>query len=107
MLILAQELKPAIQRYATMDKKFPYKLEDDEWEALGVLAGHLKIFYDATLKLSGSKYPTLNLFFPEFCEAESKAVARQRDSGQNPGDRTRLTERRLISGPSCQCGGVS
>jgi hypothetical protein len=29
---------------------------------------YLKVFYDAILKLSGIKYPTLNLFFPEFCE---------------------------------------
>jgi Domain of unknown function (DUF4413) len=28
----------------------------------------LKVFYNATLKLSGIKYPTSNLFFPEFCE---------------------------------------
>jgi hypothetical protein len=28
----------------------------------------LKVFYDATVKLSGTKYTTINLFFPEFCE---------------------------------------
>jgi Domain of unknown function (DUF4413) len=28
----------------------------------------LKVFYDATLKLSGTKYPTLNLSFLKFCE---------------------------------------
>jgi hypothetical protein len=28
----------------------------------------LKVFYDATLKLSAMKYPTLNLFFSEICE---------------------------------------
>lgn len=68
MLQLAQELRPALQRYATLDKRFNFKLEDDEWVAVGVLAEHLRIFYEATLKLSGTKYPTLNLFFPEFCE---------------------------------------
>ena len=35
---------------------------------MGVLIGYLKVFYVATLKLSGSQYPTLNLFFTEFCE---------------------------------------
>ena len=64
------ELKPAIQRYASLDKRYPsnLNLSDEEWEAMEVLAGYLKIFYRATLKLSGTKYPTLNLFFPEFCE---------------------------------------
>jgi Domain of unknown function (DUF4413) len=28
----------------------------------------LKVFYDATLKLSDTKYPTLNLFFSKLCE---------------------------------------
>jgi Domain of unknown function (DUF4413) len=28
----------------------------------------LKVFYDAINKLSGSKYSTLNLYFPEFCK---------------------------------------
>jgi Domain of unknown function (DUF4413) len=26
------------------------------------------VFYDGTFKLSGTKYPILNLFFPDFCE---------------------------------------
>jgi hypothetical protein len=28
----------------------------------------LKVFYGSTLKFSGTKYLTLNIFFPEFCE---------------------------------------
>ncbi|KAJ3688033.1 hypothetical protein LUZ61_017197 [Rhynchospora tenuis] len=39
-----------------------------QWEAIKALAAELKVFYGATLKLSGTKYPTLNLFFTEFCE---------------------------------------
>lgn len=33
-----------------------------------IFVGHPRVFYVATNKRSGTKYPTLNLFFPEFCE---------------------------------------
>ncbi|KAJ1697422.1 hypothetical protein LUZ63_005934 [Rhynchospora breviuscula] len=68
MLELALELRPAIERYATIDKHYTLKPDDLEWEAVEALMDCLKIFYTATLKFSGVKYPTLNFFFPELCE---------------------------------------
>ncbi|KAJ3707840.1 hypothetical protein LUZ61_011545 [Rhynchospora tenuis] len=68
MLELVLELKPAFTRFAALDKKFPKILSDSQWSIMKELVKHLKIFYEATLKLSGTKYPTLNLFFSEFCE---------------------------------------
>ncbi|KAJ3685744.1 hypothetical protein LUZ61_014908 [Rhynchospora tenuis] len=68
MLQLALELKPAIIRYGNIDKNYKYCPEDFPWDAVQVVVGHLKVFYDATMKLSGTKYPTLNLFFSEFSE---------------------------------------
>ncbi|KAJ4758120.1 Zinc finger BED domain-containing protein DAYSLEEPER [Rhynchospora pubera] len=68
MLQLALELRLAICRYATLDKRFGFCPADFNWDAVQCLVAHLKVFYDATLKLSGTKYPTLNLFFTEFCE---------------------------------------
>ncbi|KAJ1687728.1 hypothetical protein LUZ63_013619 [Rhynchospora breviuscula] len=68
MLELALELKQAIYRYASLDKRYSFNISDFQWEAVQALAAELKVFYGATLKLSGTKYPTLNLFFTEFCE---------------------------------------
>ncbi|KAJ3686932.1 hypothetical protein LUZ61_016096 [Rhynchospora tenuis] len=68
MLDLALHLKKAIIRYAKLDVRYPYSLSDEQWDHVVTLHGHLKVFYDATLKFSGTKYPTLNLFFPDFCE---------------------------------------
>ncbi|KAJ4782471.1 Zinc finger BED domain-containing protein DAYSLEEPER [Rhynchospora pubera] len=68
MLELALELREAINRYATLDKSYTSKPSEQEWEKVKALVQCLKPFYDAALKLSGIKYPTLNLFFPEFCE---------------------------------------
>lgn len=68
MLSLALELKDAIKRYAALDRNFTYNPTESDWVNMRALMDCLKIFYDATMKFSGSKYPTLNLFFPEFCE---------------------------------------
>ncbi|KAJ3702937.1 hypothetical protein LUZ61_006642 [Rhynchospora tenuis] len=67
MMELAMELKPAFGRYTNLDKKYTKVLNDTQWAILTELIKHFKVFYEATLKLSGSKYPTLNLFFSEFC----------------------------------------
>lgn len=68
MLDLAMELKPAICRYAVLDKNYILCPSEVEWDAVEALVEWLKGFYVATLKFSGTKYPTLNIFFPEFCE---------------------------------------
>ncbi|KAJ1686934.1 hypothetical protein LUZ63_018324 [Rhynchospora breviuscula] len=61
-------LKGAISRYALLDSNFELFPSDLEWEHVKALVSHLKLFYDVTNKLSGTKYPTLNIFFAEYCE---------------------------------------
>ncbi|KAJ4816564.1 Zinc finger BED domain-containing protein DAYSLEEPER [Rhynchospora pubera] len=68
MLELALQLKEAINRYALYDNNFGSCPNDVDWEHVEAVACHLKVFYDVTNKLSGTKYPTLNIFFPEYCE---------------------------------------
>jgi hypothetical protein len=68
VLELALELQEAINRYVALDKRYKLNPSEQEWEKVKELVVCLKVFYDATLKLSGTKYLTLNLFFPEFCE---------------------------------------
>ncbi|KAJ1701665.1 hypothetical protein LUZ63_001444 [Rhynchospora breviuscula] len=68
MLDLALQLKEAINRYALSDNNFNMFPNDVDWEHVEALVCHLKVFYDVANKLSGTKYPTLNNFFPEYCE---------------------------------------
>ncbi|KAJ1689093.1 hypothetical protein LUZ63_013248 [Rhynchospora breviuscula] len=68
MLDLALQLKHAINRYALSDNNFNMCPNDVDWEHVEALVCHLKVFYDVTNKLSGTKYTTLNIFFPEYCE---------------------------------------
>ncbi|KAJ4745313.1 Zinc finger BED domain-containing protein RICESLEEPER 4 [Rhynchospora pubera] len=72
MLELALQLKDAIIRYAELDKTYSFCPSDQNWDHVKALHGHLKVFYDSTLRLSGAKYPTLNLYFPDFCEKWNK-----------------------------------
>jgi hypothetical protein len=62
------QLQETINSYAALDKRYKLNPSEQEWEKIKELVMCLKVFYDATLKLSGTKYPTLNMFFPEFCE---------------------------------------
>ncbi|KAJ3697616.1 hypothetical protein LUZ61_001321 [Rhynchospora tenuis] len=68
MLALALELKKAINRYALVDPKYELYPKDEDWDRVEALVSHLKVLYDVTNKLSGTKYSTLNLFFAEYCE---------------------------------------
>jgi Domain of unknown function (DUF4413) len=68
MLELALDLQEAINRFATYDKRYILCPSAEDWDNVQTIIGHLKVFYDATNKLSGSKYLTLNLYFSEFCE---------------------------------------
>lgn len=68
MLDCAFQLKEGLIRFATLDKKCNLHPSDLNWDKLKAILDCLKVFYDATMKLSGTKYPTMNLFFSEFCE---------------------------------------
>lgn len=39
----------------------------------------LKIFYEATKKFSGSKFPTIHLFLPSVCKIHDKLVEKLHD----------------------------
>jgi hypothetical protein len=68
MLELVLQLQEAINKYVALDKRCKVNPSEQEWEKVNELIVCLKVFYDATLKLSSTKYPTLNLFFLELCE---------------------------------------
>lgn len=44
-------------------KKWGGKPEEDDWKKLDVFLPFLQIFYDATLRMSGSRYVTANSYF--------------------------------------------
>ncbi|CAN6228583.1 unnamed protein product, partial [Urochloa humidicola] len=68
MLEICLNLKRAFESLAQQDPEYAYAPSIQEWEKANVVSGFLKTFYDATKVISGSLYPTANLFFHEIWE---------------------------------------
>ncbi|XP_060969020.1 zinc finger BED domain-containing protein RICESLEEPER 2-like [Cannabis sativa] len=64
MLDSALVYRRAFQHLAWSDSNYEHCPSKDEWERVEKVWKFLKVFYDATLVFSGSKYPTANLYFP-------------------------------------------
>ena len=47
---------------------------EEEWEIASKICEFLKCFYEATLKFSGNKYPSIHLFLPEVIKIHSLLV---------------------------------
>ena len=65
MLDCAIKFRKVFPRYALHDHNNDSCPNDDEWEKIEKLLQFLKVFKDTTNILSGSEYPTSNLFFSE------------------------------------------
>ncbi|KAF2294845.1 hypothetical protein GH714_021438 [Hevea brasiliensis] len=72
MLNAAQKFENAFDRYATIDPCFKFDLQSSDglpdsldWENVRRLVDFLGHFYDLTLRISGSRYVTSNIFFNE------------------------------------------
>ncbi|XP_058184164.1 zinc finger BED domain-containing protein RICESLEEPER 2-like [Rhododendron vialii] len=65
MLSAALEFKDVFPRYSERDLSFAYVPSYDEWEKVERVCQFLEIFNDVTNIISGSEYPTSNLFLTE------------------------------------------
>ena len=65
MLDCAIKFRKVFPRYALHDHNFGCCPNDDEWEKIEKLLEVLKVFKDTTNIISGSEYPTSNLFLSE------------------------------------------
>jgi hypothetical protein len=45
------------------DQKYTYLPSPEEWEGVGAICNLLKVFKKATKNISGTTYPTTNLYF--------------------------------------------
>lgn len=65
MLDRALFFRRAFQHLELSDSNYKHHLSSDEWERVEKTHKYLKVFYDATLVFSGTKYTTSNLYFPK------------------------------------------
>ncbi|CAI0388952.1 unnamed protein product [Linum tenue] len=68
MLDIAKKYKDVFAKLKNRDPLYKCVPSESEWNMTEVICDKLKIFYQATLVFSGTKYPTANLFFPIICE---------------------------------------
>jgi hypothetical protein len=82
MLADALHYKRVFQRIILLhpEKYSKHAPSNLEWDNAAALCHCLEIFYEATKLLSGSYYPTANLFFSEFCEIHLKIIEWQKSS---------------------------
>uniref|UniRef100_A0ACD5Y5K0 Uncharacterized protein n=2 Tax=Avena sativa TaxID=4498 RepID=A0ACD5Y5K0_AVESA len=66
MLSGALQYKDVFARLSIREKKFTCPTSED-WEFAKEVCERLKVFFDITELLSGSKYVTANIFFPKIC----------------------------------------
>lgn len=67
MLQTAQKFRDAFTRLKERDPAYTFLPSDDEWEHLRIVTDCLKVFYDVTKRVSGTKYPTASLYFNDYC----------------------------------------
>ncbi|KAF2294186.1 hypothetical protein GH714_008074 [Hevea brasiliensis] len=77
MLNVAQKFENAFDRYVTIDPCFKFDLQSSDglpysldWENVRRLVDLLGHFYDLTLRISGSRYVTSNIFFNEISSVD-------------------------------------
>ena len=84
MLESAIHYRRAFQHLELSDSNYKHCPSSAEWEKVEKIKTFLKLFYDATISFSGTKYPTSNLFFPSIwqCCFHLKTL-RESTSGSN------------------------
>ena len=65
MLESALYYKKALLHFQKVDANYVHCPSIDEWGRIEKIGKFLKVFYEATLAFSGTKYPTSNLYFPD------------------------------------------
>ena len=65
MLVTAIEYRYVFPRLKLKDRHYSSLLSDQEWNMAKTICENLKIFYDLTNLISGTKYPIANVYFVE------------------------------------------
>ena len=70
MLSDALYYQPAFVRLKSSDRRRYEKISpsNEEWDMARTINQCLEIFYDLTALLSGTSYPTANIFYRGFCD---------------------------------------
>jgi hypothetical protein len=90
---MLESMLPFKKVFETLDEQEPsytFGPSDGEWEMVEDICQLLKVFWHATNVISGSNYPTSNLYFIEICSV--KCVLDEQAKSGNATIRTMVTE---------------
>jgi hypothetical protein len=82
MLATAVQFKEVFPRYYQSDQAFQWLISPEEWEKVENVNQILSIFNDVTNIVSGSEYPTSNLFLPEVWRIKEVLLLKCRDNNE-------------------------
>jgi 5-methylcytosine-specific restriction endonuclease McrA len=71
MLSVAIRYRRVFERLGDLDRNYMCPTHHD-WTFATTVCEKLEIFYELTMLFSGTKYVTVNLFFPKVCEVKLK-----------------------------------
>lgn len=74
MLEAAVEYRDAFSRLQACDPGYVMALTDIEWERTLSLTSYLKLVVEVINVISGAKYQTANIYFPEICDINLKLI---------------------------------
>ncbi|KAL2326846.1 hypothetical protein Fmac_020273 [Flemingia macrophylla] len=74
MLEAALEYRRAFSLFQQHDSSYSSTLNDEEWEWASSVTGYLKLLVEITNVLSGNKFPTANIYFPEICDVHIQLI---------------------------------
>jgi hypothetical protein len=66
MLETTQKFRKAFNRMQERDVAYNIAPSNDDWNNVSIVRQCLKVFYDVTKRVSGTKYPTVSLYFNDF-----------------------------------------
>jgi hypothetical protein len=66
MLETTQKIRKAFNRMQERDVAYNIAPSNDDWNNVSIVRQCLKVFYDVTKRVSGTKYPTVSLYFNDF-----------------------------------------
>ncbi|XP_042422802.1 zinc finger BED domain-containing protein RICESLEEPER 2-like [Zingiber officinale] len=83
MLSAALEFKDIFPRYAARDVAYTFLPSEDDWKKVNVVCSFLEEFNEVTHLISGSEYPTSNLFLTEFYTIKKLLNQASSDEGKS------------------------
>ncbi|KAM0874556.1 hypothetical protein ACQ4PT_037342 [Festuca glaucescens] len=95
MIDIAREYRAVFSSLAIQDNNYPFNRSSEDWENADAICRLLKVFYEATNVVLGTKYPTANLYFHEIWKVKHTLEHQHYEENSKFGDVVMYMKRKL------------